>query len=208
MSAMRKSLPSLPPLPPQHWYSSPNHPAQTLRPPTLPPLDDTGRVVFTRQLWQRTMPDRHQSEQTVLNTSHASNSHAAHNNTAGSSRRTSSTTSSCSQHHSPTPSHGSKTPLTPEESPPFRSTRKRTAGIVESEDKAIDQPDISPAHTRNSSGDSSIHVCICQPDPKIPRPRNGKSSLTHQCKLRADSGQHSYCTVSIIKQASSVNIQA
>lgn len=170
---MRKSLPSLPSLPPEHWYSSPSHPVQTQQPPLLP-QDETCRVVFTRQLWQRTMPDRSLSEQTVLNKSHTANAHAIHDNAAGSSRRTSSTTSSRSQHHSPAPSHRSKTPLTPEESPPFRSTRKRNAGIVAREDKAIDHPDISPAHTRNSSGDSSLHVCICQPDPKIPRPRNGK----------------------------------
>lgn len=175
MSAMRKSLPSLPPLPLEQWYSSTNLPAQTLHLPPLPPPppDNTGRVVFTRQLWQRTMPDGHPGQQNVLNKSHAANTHAAHDNAARSSRRTSSTTSSRSQHHSPTPSHGSKTPLTPEESPPFRSTRKRSAGIVEREDKEIDHPDISPAHTRNSSGDSTAHVCICQPDPKIPRPRNG-----------------------------------
>lgn len=176
MPAMRKSLPSLPPLPPEQWYSSPNHPVQTphsLPPP--PPPDDTARVVFTRQLWQRTMPDGHPSEQSVLNKSHSANAHATHNNAAGPSRRTSSTASSRSQHHSPTLSHGSKTPLTPEESPPFRPTRKRSAGLVEREDRAIDHPDdIPPAHTRNSSGDSSLRVCICQPDPKIPRPRNGE----------------------------------
>ena len=175
MSAIRKSLPSLPPLLPEHWYPNPNHPVQTLQPPP----DGTGRIVFTRQLWQRNMPDGAPNEQRVSNRSHAVNAQATQSNAAGPSRRASSTNSSRSQPRSPGLSRGSKTPLTPEESPPFRTTRKRSAGIVDQEDKAIDHSDISPAHTRNSSGDSTAHVCICQPDPKIPRPRNGK----FQCRV-------------------------
>lgn len=113
-----------------------------------------GRVIFTRQLWQKNMPEG--TDSTVSNRSqdNPNNSH----------RRTS----------SPSPSRvGSKTPLTPEESPPFSrttSTRKRTAGAIEDDEAETS----SGVHTRQSSGDSAIHVCICQPDPKIPRPRNGE----------------------------------
>ncbi|KXT14523.1 hypothetical protein AC579_9567 [Pseudocercospora musae] len=146
----------------------------------LPPIqtqaahDSGGRIIFTRQLWQRTMPDGNQSDNAVLNKSQAQDTRRSHHITAHSSRRTSSSVSSRSQRQSPSPSRTqgeSKTPLTPEESPPFRITRKRTAAIVESEDKDLDHAEASsPAHIRSGSGD--IHVCICQPDPKIPRPRN------------------------------------
>ncbi|KAK5120262.1 hypothetical protein LTR85_006468 [Meristemomyces frigidus] len=118
------------------------------------------------------MPDETQSDQGVLNKSRIQDSHGSHNSAAGPSRRTSSTVSTRSQRRSPSPSRGSKTPLTPEESPPFRTTRKRNAGAVEEEDKELDSASTTPAHTRASSGDSTAHVCICQPDPKIPRPRN------------------------------------
>lgn len=166
MSAIRNSLPSQQPA---HWYPPPN-PVQTQHP--LP--DDTGRIIFTRQLWQRTMPDEDQTEQGVLNQSHSANAQASQTNASAPSRRTSSTVSLRSQRRSPSPSHGSKTPLTPEESPPFRTTRKRSAGLVQQEDKALDSADTTPAHSRGNSGDSAVHVCICQPDPKVPRPRNGK----------------------------------
>jgi HMG box factor len=163
----------LPPPPPQ---SSPW--------PRLPPVQteqsapESGRIIFTRQLWQRTMPDGNQSEPSVLNRSHTQDTPVIHNIAAGPNRRTSSA-SSRSHRLSPNPSHGSsKTPLTPEESPPFRTTRKRTTGIVEQEDKDLDNIHDSPAHSRANSGDS-IHVCICQPDPKIPRPRNGMGCYSY-----------------------------
>ncbi|KAF2089838.1 hypothetical protein K490DRAFT_35466 [Saccharata proteae CBS 121410] len=74
---------------------------------------------------------------------------------------------------------GGERPPTPE-SPPFRLTRKRTASLI---DKAEDQPTEpaeapeTPATATASSGitiDTVVapHVCLCQPDPKIPRPRN------------------------------------
>ena len=139
-----------------------------------PPASDTGRIIFTRQLWQRTMPDGSQSEGSVLNKSQTANSQASYNNASESKRKTASTISLRSRRCSPSPSGDSETPLTPEESPPFRTTRRRSAGLVEQEDRIIDSSETSPVHTRNSSGDSAVHVCICQPDPKIPRPRNGK----------------------------------
>ncbi|KAI7209569.1 hypothetical protein KC333_g8665 [Hortaea werneckii] len=121
------------------------------------------------------MPDH--SEQNVLNKSQSQIQDDHHRNhpsggAAGPSRRTSSTVSTRSRRRSQSLSGGSKTPLTPEESPPSKSTRKRNAGTVEEEDKELDSASTTPVHTRASSGDSTAHVCICQPDPKIPRPRN------------------------------------
>ncbi|KAF2169817.1 hypothetical protein M409DRAFT_64818 [Zasmidium cellare ATCC 36951] len=117
-----------------------------------------------------------QSDPVVLNRSQAQETRGSHNSATTPSRRTSSSASSRSQRRSPSPEErsGSKTPLTPEESPPFKSTatRKRDAGIVEAEDKEIDDSEATPTHARQDSGDSGIHVCICQPDPKIRRPRN------------------------------------
>ncbi|GAB1732239.1 hypothetical protein NU195Hw_g1028t1 [Hortaea werneckii] len=137
--------------------------------------EQPGRIIFTRQLWQRTMPDH--SEQNVLNKSQSQiqdDPHRTHpsGGAAGPSRRTSSTVSTRSRRRSQSLSGGSKTPLTPEESPPSKSTRKRNACTVEEEDKELDSASTTPVHTRASSGDSTAHVCICQPDPKIPRPRN------------------------------------
>ncbi|KAK3623870.1 slightly ste11-like protein [Elasticomyces elasticus] len=158
MSTIQHSLPSLP----QSWEHSA---VQTQRP------DDTGRIIFTRQLWRRNMPDGSSSEQGVLNRSQSQDAQASHNNSAAPSRRTSNV-STRSRRRSPSPSQESRTPLTPEESPPFATTRKRTASIVEIEDSALDSITTTPIHSRGSSGDSTLHVCICQPDPKIPRPRN------------------------------------
>ncbi|KAK4988689.1 RuvB ATP-dependent DNA helicase pontin [Elasticomyces elasticus] len=91
------------------------------------------------------------------------------------SRRTSSTVSTRSQQRRASSlsrmSKGSDTPLTPEESPPFRLKRKRTASVID-RDKDTDTEDPTPSHTRVSSGDSAAQLCLCQPDPKIPRPRN------------------------------------
>lgn len=154
---------------PSAWHPLPHNYEQV----QLPPLNDGGRVVFTRQLWQRTMPDENQSEQGVSNKSHTVIPDRRNNSTSISSRRKSSSISLRSRNRSPSPSRGSKTPLTPEESPPFQNTRKRSAGTVEQEDRTASSSNTSPAHTRANSGESTAHVCICQPDPKIPRPRNG-----------------------------------
>ncbi len=142
----------------------------------LPP-PDTGHFVFTRQLWKRTMPDDSQADSGVSNKSH---SQTVHSIASGTSRRSSSTISLRPRNRSPSPSSRSNVPLTPEESPPFKSTRKRSAGAVEQKDKAIASAEASPAHARSNSGDTVPHVCLCQPDPKIPRPRNGKISAKHR----------------------------
>jgi hypothetical protein len=50
-----------------------------------------------------------------------------------------------------------------------RMTRKRTAEEADSlesdQDPSVIQPD--------SAGPATGHICLCQPAPKIPRPRNG-----------------------------------
>lgn len=142
---------------------------------TPQPADDSGRIIFTRQLWQRTMPDEIQGDQSVSNRSHSQDTSNVHNIAAGPVRR-SSTVSSRSLRNSSTASHGSKAPLTPEESPPTRASRKRNTGVVEQEDVDLDRVEAGSAHSRTNSDDNT-HVCICQPDPKIPRPRNGKGVL-------------------------------
>ncbi|KAK0943272.1 slightly ste11-like protein [Friedmanniomyces endolithicus] len=159
MSATQHSLLSLP----QTWEHTIG---QAQRP------DDTGRIIFTRQLWRRNMPDGNNIEHGVLNKSQSQDAHQGQHTSAPPSRRVSLNVTTRSRRRSPSPSRESKTPLTPEESPPFTTSRKRSASIVEIEDTALDSATTTPIHSRGSSGDSTLHVCICQPDPKIPRPRN------------------------------------
>lgn len=67
-----------------------------------------------------------------------------------------------------------------------RSTRKRATSaldtsIVRREINIADSPtDLNPSHSAvsNASGEWSGQICICQPEPKIPRPRNGELSLS------------------------------
>ncbi len=64
-------------------------------------------------------------------------------------------------------------PLTPE-SPPLRMLRKRLGSLTSREEKESELGDKSPRNIDDSLADSAAHVCLCQPDPKIPRPRNGE----------------------------------
>ena len=64
-----------------------------------------------------------------------------------------------------------------------RTTRKRLASLAEVVDRedAVenDSPiDAPPSATSTGSLDFSGHVCLCQPEPKIPRPRNGESDVS------------------------------
>lgn len=74
--------------------------------------------------------------------------------------------------------------------------RKRPATLAQLEDQEEGNKS-PPKHTRDgsggsgssgSSGNSLAHICLCQPDPKIPRPRNGKLhlSITQQRKPAVD----------------------
>ena len=63
------------------------------------------------------------------------------------------------------------------------TSRKRAATIAQLDSQEDPQDKNRSKHTREdseatgtsgSSGNSLAHICLCQPDPKIPRPRNGK----------------------------------
>lgn len=64
-----------------------------------------------------------------------------------------------------------------------RNARKRVAslGEIAGDEKVTEYPNSASLRSPQSatsvgSGESSPHVCLCQPGPKIPRPRNGESS--------------------------------
>ncbi|KAK1821852.1 slightly ste11-like protein [Friedmanniomyces endolithicus] len=106
MSATQHSLLSLP----QTWEHTAGQAQRA---------DDTGRIIFTRQLWRRNMPDGNNIEQGVLNKSQSQDAHESQKTSAPPSRRVSLNVTTRSRRRSPSPSRESKTPLTPEESPPF-----------------------------------------------------------------------------------------
>ncbi|GAB7346116.1 hypothetical protein MBLNU457_4868t2 [Dothideomycetes sp. NU457] len=56
------------------------------------------------------------------------------------------------------------TPLTPEQSPPSRTTQKRSVDQIDDEEQS------TPSHSRESS--EAYQPCLCRADPKVPRPRN------------------------------------
>ena len=65
-----------------------------------------------------------------------------------------------------------------------RGVRKRNSSLetddnageyIESESPTDVKTPASAGST--GSGDFSAHVCLCQPEPKIPRPRNGESVI-------------------------------
>lgn len=69
-----------------------------------------------------------------------------------------------------------------------RLTRKRAAPFEEDVEGLIFDDEGSPTDIRapqsassTGSGELLGHVCLCQPEPKIPRPRNGKSDLFFIC---------------------------
>ena len=65
--------------------------------------------------------------------------------------------------------------ITPEHSPTRpRTTRKRTATEYEGDDGEREVHTVVTSHIRGPSDSSASNVCLCQPDLKIPRPRNGE----------------------------------
>jgi hypothetical protein len=56
-------------------------------------------------------------------------------------------------------------------------TRQRTAIVVPLNKPSLQKDDESPLQSAISEAVSQI--CLCQPDPKIPRPRNGMSELLY-----------------------------
>jgi hypothetical protein len=72
------------------------------------------------------------------------------------------------------------------ESAPARMTRKRAAHLADLEDEAKYKGLQSPACTEQAfvgSPESIGQICLCQPDPKIPRPRNG--TFANVSRMRA-----------------------
>jgi hypothetical protein len=59
-------------------------------------------------------------------------------------------------------------------------TRKRAASLMADEAKSRET---SPATTHESISEATNQFCLCQPDPKIPRPRNGTFILSHCSKM-------------------------
>lgn len=139
------------------------------------PVNAQPQIVFTRQLWERTMPA---TETDDISTSSQGISSISRDQGASRSRRLSSVVPLPPPHPHPSPtlSRISDTPLTPEESPPFHSSRKRSVDALEHDD----YPENSPSHTGDNSSDSTPTFCLCQPEPKVPRPRNGESCLQQQ----------------------------
>lgn len=80
-------------------------------------------------------------------------------------------------------SNGNSTLLSPAAASSQASSRKRYASFGDHSNGA--EPD-SPTELRSpplsasstGSGELSGHLCLCQPEPKIPRPRNGESDFT------------------------------
>jgi HMG box factor len=63
-----------------------------------------------------------------------------------------------------------------------RMTRKRAAHLVHLEETASHKAEEGSTHTCDGSGgsvESISQICLCQPDPKIPRPRNGMFKEHH-----------------------------
>jgi hypothetical protein len=148
--------------------------------------EDKGSIIFTRQLRpRRNMPARDQSEQAVLGKPNTIASNVFHNNDVGSSRAKSPIRTTHADSRVRSRSSNSPTPLTPEQSPPSQRIRKRSSGAASQVDRDTDSGERSPAQSTTSSGKTPVHICYCQPDPKIPRPRNGKwqQHRRHGCRL-------------------------
>lgn len=66
-------------------------------------------------------------------------------------------------------------PISDSASSSTRMTRKRAADLANLEDsnRTVNQEqEISPQREQRPAA-TPAHICLCQPDPKIPRPRNG-----------------------------------
>lgn len=128
---------------------------------------DQPQIRFTRQLWERTMPMNAADKATTTRGRFVSLGDDIRSEGPSGSAPTSFSHSSYSQQHpqSPARSLSTASPATPED-PQTGSGKKRRASSIDH-----DGPDTSPSHSRESS-DGAFQPCLCQPEPKIPRPRN------------------------------------
>jgi len=127
---------------------------------------DQPQICYTRQLWQRTMPvDADDIDSPSL---YRGQRVSIGSNISRKDFATTSPSVTQQSHLSPHQPRSSDTPLTPEESPPFKNAQKRSLDQIDE-----DEEQTTPSHSRESS-ESSFQPCLCQPEPKVPRPRNGK----------------------------------
>ncbi|ORY06240.1 hypothetical protein BCR34DRAFT_590673 [Clohesyomyces aquaticus] len=141
-----------------------------LPPPNPPPLPVATFYNIPRRYFRSAMHPRDENSTVVMEDP------AAGRNLRKSIRATQSRNTS-----SPTvaePTRDSRGPMSSPQSPPMM-TRKRAASLNEQINRGVLDDTQSPVDSRSSysapstaSGDLSGHVCLCQPEPKIPRPRN------------------------------------
>ena len=150
---------------------------------------DQPKICYTRQLWQRTMPSDTEDSNSVRGHRVSIGSAISEDRPLQRASFESITALTATQHDtSPSRSHNTE-PLTPEESPPFRTSRKRSVDQVEQEIAPT-----TPSHSRDSS-EGTFQPCLCQPEPKVPRPRNGER-YRPSYRLISDFSQRSFSIVS------------
>jgi hypothetical protein len=70
-----------------------------------------------------------------------------------------------------------ETRSTVEQTPP-RMTRQRTAIVAPLEEQSSTNKDTESPPQSATSAEAVSQICLCVPDPKIPRPRNGMSQTS------------------------------
>lgn len=137
-----------------------------------PIAPDQPQISFTRQLWQRNMPadsangdspSLSRSKRVSIGSSVISREYIRHP-----------ADDISAVHDLAHADESQEIPLTPEQSPPARPSRKRSADQVDDEDQ------FTSSHSRESS--ESFQPCLCRPEPKIPRPRNGELMIVAACR--------------------------
>ncbi|KAF2497870.1 hypothetical protein BU16DRAFT_327412 [Lophium mytilinum] len=147
----------------------------------LPPILRSPQLQATPQLITNTSRRDDIAQEPRMGTDAHRKSFEKGEKSATSSRRSSKTmlTRSAS---SPSPARHSKgTPPPSPKTSPTRITRKRAASLLDTVNNKArpEEQQQSPPTPRESNGLPSVtpgefagHVCLCQPEPKIPRPRN------------------------------------
>lgn len=146
----------------------------SLEDPSSPTAHSEPQIVFTRQLWKRTMPGR-DNECAEVPIGTRTDSKVNEDILISPGGKSPTLQPREARRLSRTSSQTSHTPLTPEESPPFGSARKRSASVLD-EGESVE----TPSHTRDNSGASATsfpELCLCPPEAKVPRPRNGESQI-------------------------------
>lgn len=129
---------------------------------------DQPQICFTRQLWQRTMS----VDQNSVSSPSASLARVSIGSSIAPTRQSTARSASVASIMS-APLQSMNSPHTPtrtigsDQQSPSSSPRKRPVDqIEETEQTALSSP--------RSTVEASPYPCLCQPEPKIPRPRNGE----------------------------------